>query len=1664
VSRGQRETTSQGLFSAREDLQNAQAREALTRFYEDLNAGSVPNMTIAEFANQTGLKLMDDQGQLLETLPPIQQFLNRMLSMELDAQRTTFNHFSHLMDMAIESAEKSGRLDLGLRNLHAIKTDVLSDKVVHSDADTGAKTNLMHIQTTHEAPIFTYKQMTGWAERVMRNAKSGKLWAMGKAFNRTKTDGSVERVRPFRSANYTSEYIREEELSDLKRWSTIPKDQIQTEWEKAIDQAPKTMTRDHYMITGMKLPIWDRMGTSGGLWRFQTPDGKTMVGKEIHSSELEKTLKNLNAEADAIKMTAPEVFEHILDNNKVVTLSNGWKFRRTKSQGEERIEVVGPDTAFHNSFRQMGIAIEMIDFKTRYFIPTNKEKAIPILEKLLLNRLITAVGDRASNKVLGSLPEEPGYTAPWRTIGAVTETHEFNVGDFVEFDFNGKVVKGKVRDIDIPGKTAWIMNDDPNTPKMGDNQTTVVNLENVRKLGKIGTAPTKRQFLSKEWKDAFLEKPLYPASEAADFLAKNSPILEDRTLMQAFIASPGVVKKLEKLNIKNYKKVGELPSKTPAAFYNWSPSNPSRRFIGLAAFDLQAKSPSQVSGAMTEELVHGLVRENMTKEDERELELMRKAALAALPGEEGRIADRDLPSYDSSDLQLKGLISQDRVIYYALKPGGDELMSGAIRYREVRQFLKTIYEVEGINKPSLWDRFTQWMNRVIFGTDDQGHRTLLNQVLEKAGELIQKGANIEETAHRQMVGDQQLFYSIDDPPLPTPMQDNIDALTDPHLSNRAAADPNFITFFKSKMGILNIPGNDLKILEQYFSLPYQLGRKYPRFGKIVNAQTTREELRSDGISQFMQAAQPFLTLKGPEVAKVERALTEGDKEKAVYNETQLRERFGLSNAGIESYSSVRTTLDSMLNRWADHAEWALMHPYEKRLSGPEYQQLIGIYKTVLTPDEIAALPPKVARAYQRLQPGVNLIKRIRARVAELKGYFPRYREPGKYYIAVKEKQTDEQGIEREATTFTTFANSEWEATKIVNNLKEEKEPNETIVYGRHVEEPESSFFGTSDTNLQRLVDNSIQGVKKEGQITEQQALELRHQLSQSLAEMLLSRGSGARMIKRSKNLIGGYQTDQLQQVLKNYIVGYMGMETKQDAAYEFLELLGDIPKNQPQLFSESSHYVDSMLRNYDKQDQKFSKIRALAFTYYLAGSIRAAAIQMTQNFVTGIPFLAREMRGMGKGIFAAEKYYIKAMKDIAMGRMTEEERFMDHEVVSKGIANDQLIRSLTAEIGSSTNQVMFKVSKILAAPFSKMEIFNRRSAALARFRLAQEQGLNFEQSLEKIRYFINYTHYLMTKANLPHVARSGDMPSKLIGTAYTFRRFNHNYIVTMIDSLRGPDGKFSLRNVDVFFHSLAWIMVFGGLSALPFLDDLLDEAERFFGRPYRQEIRNWLTQIGGSPLERAGIAGLPAMLGQIPGMVGVDISGSLRIGLPRLTDPMQGAKETVFGVWGGLGQKASSAFQSASTGDYLRAFEFASPVMIENILKATRMSTMGATTPRGKVIYDMSGKPIKETTGEAIGQVMGFRPETVAKKSEEYRTRQNVEASFTGKRDELYTRFRLAKVPEDRRDVIKDVQKYNLEASKYRGAVPMINAESLRKSVTEKPEKNYRIWGIQQQK
>ena len=45
----------------------------------------------------------------------------------------------------------------------------------------------------------------------------------------------------------------------------------------------------------------------------------------------------------------------------------------------------------------------------------------------------------------------------------------------------------------------------------------------------------------------------------------------------------------------------------------------------------------------------------------------------------------------------------------------------------------------------------------------------------------------------------------------------------------------------------------------------------------------------------------------------------------------------------------------------------------------------------------------------------------------------------------------------------------------------------------------------------------------------------------------------------------------------------------------------------------------------------------------------------------------------------------------------------------------------------------------------------------------------------------------------------------------------------------------------------------------------------------------------------------------------------------------------------------------------------------------------------------------------------------------------NVHKHFKMRRDVLYSRYRLAKTPEEKQGVIRGMQKFNIDARKYRG-------------------------------
>ena len=72
---------------------------------------------------------------------------------------------------------------------------------------------------------------------------------------------------------------------------------------------------------------------------------------------------------------------------------------------------------------------------------------------------------------------------------------------------------------------------------------------------------------------------------------------------------------------------------------------------------------------------------------------------------------------------------------------------------------------------------------------------------------------------------------------------------------------------------------------------------------------------------------------------------------------------------------------------------------------------------------------------------------------------------------------------------------------------------------------------------------------------------------------------------------------------------------------------------------------------------------------------------------------------------------------------------------------------------------------------------------------------------------------------------------------------------------------------------------------------------------------------------------------------------------------------------------------------------------------------------------------------------------------------ENVRGHFKDRREDLYARYRLARTQEERQRVIRDMQRFNMEAWKYRGVIPPITTTLLRQAALQRPERPFMAFG-----
>jgi hypothetical protein len=398
ITRGQRQTGGQGLFRADDNLESAYSKAALRQLYQLLYAGRIEGCSLTEFQDATGLDLLDQDGSLREELPPITQFLNRVLALRIDLQNTLFAAFEGLLEARIEAAIAAGFYDIGVETLTAESFRVAERRTVHTHAATGAETRCYRVlrkDRNHPLPLaeaIDTARATGC--RLLVNTQSGRAAVQVPAASLMHDDGRVEaRTRLIRPM--TRETVKLDEFA-RSHWREATRERFAPLWEAECARAPEFSESAFHIITGLLLPIWDRLPAENmRVYRFETDDGERVIGRLVTPEALARVYEGLAVDG-VPALSHEEAWSAVIERGAVLDLAGGLHIRRSLVMGAYRVELAGFSDGAVGQLKALGLTSEIIAWRLRLFVPAAEDRGPPILAAILERHPLLGARARAA--------------------------------------------------------------------------------------------------------------------------------------------------------------------------------------------------------------------------------------------------------------------------------------------------------------------------------------------------------------------------------------------------------------------------------------------------------------------------------------------------------------------------------------------------------------------------------------------------------------------------------------------------------------------------------------------------------------------------------------------------------------------------------------------------------------------------------------------------------------------------------------------------------------------------------------------------------------------------------------------------------------------------------------------------------------------------------------------------------------------------------------------------------------------------------------------------------------------------------------------------------------------------------------------------------------------
>ena len=389
LTRGQRDAQSAGMFRAEDNLESPYAHAALRQLFRAIHADHVPEWSLDRLQSLTGLRLTTSEGYLKEQLPPMSQFLNRLLALRIADQNALFAELEARIEANIASAQEAGTYNLGVEALAADHFEILEREIVYSHPETNAHTELVKLLRRDRLRPCSAGDALAALERAKRrhqtpaflaiNERSGHAAVIVPAPSHMREDGGFEHrisiIRPNSIDHMAASLLHDTFYREASEsaWRTA--------WNNHIATLPTHTEKTFWLVTGLLLPIWTLLPHDNmRIRRLTTDAGEHLLGRMLGEAESYAFRRTLGL---GLPTLAPaEVQSAVMQEGATFALINGWRLTRRLIMRMHRLELEGPTGSDVDALKRLGCHTEIISFRTRIFIdPDDPTVLTAILER-----------------------------------------------------------------------------------------------------------------------------------------------------------------------------------------------------------------------------------------------------------------------------------------------------------------------------------------------------------------------------------------------------------------------------------------------------------------------------------------------------------------------------------------------------------------------------------------------------------------------------------------------------------------------------------------------------------------------------------------------------------------------------------------------------------------------------------------------------------------------------------------------------------------------------------------------------------------------------------------------------------------------------------------------------------------------------------------------------------------------------------------------------------------------------------------------------------------------------------------------------------------------------------------------------------------------------------